>query len=59
VTTNRNGAVTGRDRRTFFQQVADEYGDDTADAVRFASLPHDEQLHVLEHRRQHERHRED
>jgi hypothetical protein len=42
--------VTGYGQQ-FFADVEAAYGKETADAVRFASLPDDEKIHILEHRR--------
>jgi hypothetical protein len=42
--------VTGYGEQ-FFADVEAAYGKETADAVRFASLPDDEKIHILEHRR--------
>lgn len=55
----RNGAIVSYDRREFFAEVEAIYGEDTADAVRFADLPSDERLHVEQHRRRLERDDED
>jgi hypothetical protein len=52
----RSGAIVSYDRKELIDEVRFWYGDDTADAVVYASLPADEKLHVEQHRQRLERH---
>jgi hypothetical protein len=47
----RSGAIVSYDRKELMDEVRFWYGDDTADQVMLASLPIDERIHVLQHRR--------
>jgi hypothetical protein len=45
-----SGAIVSYDRKEFMDEVRFWYGDQTHDAVLYASLPADEKLHIEQHR---------